>query len=121
MTVFKAREKHTQARNRERIDGERGIVDNDTPRKTAKTLVNELVSVLYPCHSDVQLFRAITLVEMNAITIDMNRTSHISTKSIRRMLLHLGYFTEHGTYQRLFTTENVCVASSKPTSIEYSI
>jgi len=98
--VLKAREKHTQARNSERNDGVRGIVDTDTPRITAHMLVNELVSVLYPCHSDVQLYRPTSVVEMAAISIDMIRTNHSSTESILKMLLHLGYLTEHGTYQR---------------------
>jgi hypothetical protein len=102
--VLKAKEKHTQARNSERSDGVRGIVDTDTPRITAQTFVNELDSVLYPRHSDVQLYRPKSLVEMAAITIDMIRTNHSSTVSILKMLLHLGYLTEHGTYQR---TRNV--------------
>jgi hypothetical protein len=54
-TVLKAKEKHTQARNNERSDGVRGIVDTDTPRMKTQAFVNELVSVLYPCHSDKQL------------------------------------------------------------------
>jgi len=99
-TVLKAREKHTQARYSERSDDARGIVDTDTPRMTAQRFVNELVSVLYPCHSDVQLYRPTTVVEMAVITIDIIRTNHSSTESILKMLLHLGYLTEHGTYQR---------------------
>ena len=102
-TVLKATEKHTQARNSERSYGVRGIVDTDTPRTTAQTLVNELDSVLYPCHSDVQLYRLTSVVEMAAITIDMIRIRHSSTDSILQMLLHLGYLSEHGIYQRTFT------------------
>jgi hypothetical protein len=41
---------------------------------------------------------------MAAITIDMIRTNHRSTDGILKMLLHLGYFTEHGTYQLMLTT-----------------
>jgi hypothetical protein len=62
-------------------------------------LVNELVSVLYPCYSDVQLYRPTSVVEMDAVTIDIIRTNHSSTESILKMLLHLGYLTKHGTYQ----------------------
>jgi len=51
--MLKGREKHTQARNSERSDGVRGNVETDTPRMTAQRLVNELVSVLYPYHSEV--------------------------------------------------------------------
>jgi len=78
--VLKAREKHTQARNKERSGGVRGIVDTATPRMTAQSLVNELVSVLYPCHSDVQLYRPTSVVEMAAVAIDMIRTNHNSTE-----------------------------------------
>jgi hypothetical protein len=99
-TVLKATEKHTQARNSERSDGVRGIIDTDTPRTTAHTLVNEFVSVLYPCHSHVQLYRPTSVVEMVVITIDVIRNNHSSTESFLIMLLHLGYLTEHGTYQR---------------------
>ena len=81
-TVQKAREKHTHARNSERSDGVRGIVDTDTPNITAQRLVSELDSVLYLCHSDVQLNRATSVVEMAAITIEMIRTIHSSTESI---------------------------------------
>ena len=87
--MLKAREKHTQARNNKRSDGARGIVETDTPRMTAHTLVNELVIALYPCHSDVQLYRPTSVVEMAAITIDMIRTNNSSTDSILKMLLHL--------------------------------
>jgi hypothetical protein len=76
--MLKATEKHTQARNSERSDGVRGIVDTDTPKMTAQTLVNELVSVLYPCHSDVRLYFPKRLVENIAKPIDMMRTTHIS-------------------------------------------
>ena len=96
--MLKATEKHTQARNSKRSDGARGIVDTDTARMTAQRFVNELVSVLYPCHSDVKLYRPTTVVEMAAITIDMIRTNHSSADSILKTLLHLGYLTEHGTY-----------------------
>jgi len=100
-TVLKATEKHTQARNSERSDDVRGIVDTDTPRMTAQTLVNELVSVLYPFHSDVQLYRPTSVIEVAAMTIDTIRTNHSSTECILRMLLHLGYLIEHGTYHRI--------------------
>jgi len=96
-TVLKDREKHTHAMNSERSDGFRGIVDTDTDRMTASMLVNELVSVLYPCHSDVQLYRPTSVVEMAAIKIAMIRTNHSSTKRILKMLLLLGYLIEHGT------------------------
>jgi len=89
-TVLKAREKHTHARNSERSDGVRGIVDTDTPRMTAQTLVNELHSVLYPCHFDMQLYWPTSVVEMAAITIDMIRTNHSSKDNILKRLLHLG-------------------------------
>ena len=101
-TVLKARQKHTQAKNRERSDGARGIVDTATPSRTAQTLVNALVSVLYTCHSDVQLYRPTSVIQMDNNTIDMIRTTHSSTDSILNMVLHLGYLTEHGTYQRTF-------------------
>jgi hypothetical protein len=109
--VLNAKEKHTQARNNERSDGVRGIVDTDTPRMTAQMLVNELVSVLYPCHSDVQLYCPKSVVEMAANTMDMIRTIHSSTESILKILLHLGYLTEHGTYQRTFLVKWVLVKS----------
>jgi len=51
--MLKDREKHTQEKNSERSDGVRGNVEIDTPRMTAQSFVNELVSVLYPCHSEV--------------------------------------------------------------------
>ena len=98
-TVLKATEKHNQARNSERSDGVRGIVDTPTPRMTAQRLVNELVSVLYPCHSDVLLYRPRILNKMAKITIDMIRTNHRAAERILKMLFHLGYLTGHGTYQ----------------------
>jgi len=98
--VLKAREKKTQAKNSERSESVRGIVDTDTPRMTAQRLVKELFSVLYPCQSDVQLYRATSVDEMATITIDMIRNNHSSIESILKMLLHLGYLSEHGTYQR---------------------
>jgi hypothetical protein len=79
---MKAKEKHTPARKSERSYGVRGIVDTDTPRMTAQSLVNELV--LYLCHSDVQLYRPTSVVEMAEITIDMIRTINSSTESILR-------------------------------------
>jgi len=100
-TVLKATQKHTQARISERSDGARGIVDTDTPRMTAPTLVIELVSVLYTCHSDLQLYRPTSVIEMAAVTIDMIRTNHNFKESIIKRLLYLGYLTEHGTYQRI--------------------
>ena len=105
-TVLKAKEKQTQARNRERSDVVRGIVDTDTPRSIAQILVMELVSVLYPCHSDERLYRPKSVVEMAAITIAMISNIHSSTESILKMLLHLGYLTEtvrtsgHSLYSR---------------------
>ena len=99
-TVLKAREKHNQAKNREHSDVARGNVDTDTPRMTAQTLVNELVSVLYTCHSDMQLYGPTSFVAMDAITIDIIRTNHSSTDSILKMLLHLGNLIED---QRIFT------------------
>jgi len=98
-TVLKAKEKHTQAKDSIRGDGVRGIVDTVTHRLTTQTLVNELVSVLYPCHSDVQLYRPTSVVEIVTITIDMIKTNHSSTESILKMLQHLGYLTQHGTYE----------------------
>jgi len=86
--------------NSERSDGVRGIVDTATPKMTDQSLVNELVSVLYPCHSNLLLYRPTSVVEMASISIDKVRTSHSSTENILKMLLHLGYLTEHGTYQR---------------------
>jgi hypothetical protein len=89
--VLKEREKHTSSKNSELNDGVCGFVDTDTSRITAQTLVNDLVSVLYPCHSDVQLYRPTSLVEMATITIDMIRTNHSSTESILKVFLYLGY------------------------------
>ena len=94
-TVLKATEKQPQARNSVHSDGPRGIFDTDAPRITAKTVFNEHVRVLYPCHSDVQLYRPKSVVE-----IDMIRTNHNSTERILKLLLHLGFLTKHGTYQR---------------------
>jgi len=68
--VLKTTEKHTQARNRERSEGVRGIVDTDTPRMTDQMLVSELDSIVYCCQSNVKLYRPTILVEMAAITID---------------------------------------------------
>jgi hypothetical protein len=99
-TVLKARKKQTQPRNSEPSDSARGIFDTDTPRMTAQTLVNELVSDLYPCHSDVQPYLPVSVVEMAAFTNDVIRNNHSSTESILKMLLHLGYLTKHGTCQR---------------------
>ena len=98
--MLKATEEQTQARNRERSDGVRGIVDNDTARLTAKMLVNELLSALYPCHSDAQLYRPSSVVEMATMKIDIIRTNHSLTVNILKMLLHFWYLTEHCTYQR---------------------
>ena len=85
--MLKATQKHTQARNSEPNDGARGIVDTDTPRMTAQTLVNELFSLLYVSHSDVQLYRPISVVEIATMTIDMIRTNHSSADSILKILL----------------------------------
>jgi hypothetical protein len=63
-TVLKATEKHTQAGNSERCDGLHVIVDTDNTRMTARRLVNELLGALCPCHSDVQLCRPTSVVEM---------------------------------------------------------
>ena len=97
--MLKAREKHTHARNSERSDVARGIVYIDTPRMTAQRLVSELVSVLYPCHSDVQLYRPTSVAEMATVTIDIIRTNHSSIENILKMLLHLRFLKEQGTYQ----------------------
>ena len=43
-TVLKAKQEHTQARNSERSDGARGIVDTVNTKMTSLTLVKELVS-----------------------------------------------------------------------------
>jgi hypothetical protein len=102
-TVLKATEKHTQERNSERSDGECGIFDTDTPRITAQMLINELVSVLYPCHSDVQLYRPRNILEISAAKIDMITTTHSFIESVLKMLLHLWYSTEHGKYHRTRT------------------
>jgi hypothetical protein len=104
-TVVKATEKHTQERNNKRSDGVRGIVDTATPRMTAQTWVKILFSVLYDCHSGVQLYRPISVVEMTANTIDMIRTIHSSTESTLMTQLHLGYFTEHGICQRILVVK----------------
>jgi len=94
-TVLKAREKHTQASNSESSDAVRDVVDTGTPRMTAQTLVNELVKVFYFCHSDVQLYRLTSVVEMAADTIDMKRTNRIFKESILKMLPHLVYMKIH--------------------------
>ena len=99
-SVLKATAKQTQEINSERSDGVRGIVDTDIPRMTAKLLVNELLSVLYTCRSEAQLYRPTSVVEMATITIDMIRIIHSSTESIINKLLHLGCLTKHGIYQR---------------------
>jgi hypothetical protein len=98
--VLKATEKQTQARHSERRDGALGIIDTDTPRMTAQMLVNELLSALYPCHSDEQLYRPSSVVEMATMKIDIIRTNHSLTVNILKMLLHFWYLTEHCTYQR---------------------
>ena len=98
--MLKATEKHTHPTNSERSEGVRGIVDTETPSMTAQTLVNALDRDLYLCHSDVQLYRPKSVAETAEIKIDTIRTNHSSTESILKMLLHLGYLTEHGTYQR---------------------
>jgi len=80
---------------------------------TAQLLVVELDSVLYPCHSDVQLYRPTSVVEMAANTIDMIRTNRSSTESILKMLLHLGHLTNHGIYQRTFMLETkICPSNN---------
>jgi hypothetical protein len=98
--VLKATEKDTKASKSECSEVARDIVDTNTPRMTAHTLVNELVSFLYPCHSDVGLYRPTSVVEMVAVTIDMIRTNHSSTESTLNVLLHLRNLTEHVTYQQ---------------------
>jgi len=110
-TVLKATEKHNQARNSERSDVVRGIVDTATPRMTAQTFVNELVSVLYPCSSDLRLYFPKSVVEMAAKPMDIIRTIYSSTESILKMLLHLGYLTGHGTYQRNLVVKWLLVRS----------
>ena len=106
-TVLKASEKHTQQKRSEHSDEESGILYTATPRMTAQTLINELVRVLYPCHSDFQLYRPTSVIVVDANTIDMNRTNHSSTDSILKMLFHLGYLTEHGTYQLILTMKAI--------------
>jgi hypothetical protein len=69
--MMKAREKLTQAKNSESSDGVHGIVDTITPRMTAQTLVNALVSVLYPFHTDVHLCLPTSVDQMAAVTINM--------------------------------------------------
>jgi hypothetical protein len=64
-----AREQHTQPNNSESIDGARGIFDTDNPRMTAQPLANQLVSVLYTCHSDVQMYRPTSVTQISTITI----------------------------------------------------
>jgi hypothetical protein len=96
--VLKATEEQTPARNSERNDGVRGIDHTDNPGMTANMLVNALVSVLYLCHYDVQLYRPTSVVEMAAITIDIIRTILSSAESFLKMLLHIGYLKEHGIY-----------------------
>jgi len=93
--VLKARDEHTQASNSERSDGVLVIVDTATLRMTAQTFVNELVDVLYFCHSDVQLYRLTSVVEMASDKIDMKRTNHTSTECILKILLHLLYMKIH--------------------------
>jgi len=88
--ALKAREEHIQAKNSKRSDGVRGIVDNDTHRRTAKMLVTELVGVLYPCLSDVQLYRPTNVVEMAKNKIDMIRIIHSCRDRILKMPLHIG-------------------------------
>jgi hypothetical protein len=99
--VLKDREKHTQARNSESKDGVCGNVDTATPRITAQTLINEPIGALYPCHSNVQLYRPTSVIEMAAKKIDVISIIDCSTESILKMLLHLGYLSEHGIYQRV--------------------
>ena len=98
-TVLKATEKQTKAIKRERRDLVCGIVDTDTPRMIAQALVTDFVTVFYRCHSDVQLYRPTSVVEIAAVTVDMTRTKHSSTENFK-MLPHLENFTEHVTYQR---------------------
>jgi hypothetical protein len=87
--MLKGREKHTQARKSVRIDGVRGIFETDTPRMTAQRLVNKLVSVLYTCHSGMQLYRTTSVVEMATVTIDMIRSNHTATESILKRFFQL--------------------------------
>ena len=96
--MLKAKEEQTPARNSERNDGLCGVDHTDTPGMTANMLVNALVSVLYLCHYDVQLYRPTSVVEMAAITIDMIWTILSSTESFLKMLLHIRYLKEHGIY-----------------------
>jgi len=96
-TVLKATEKHTQERNNEPNDGVCVIDDTATLSITTQTLVNEHDSVLYPCHSDVQLYRPTSVVEMATVTIDMIRTNHSSKENNLKTLLHLELLSEHGT------------------------
>ena len=96
--MLKATEDQTPARNIERNDDLRGVDHTDSPGMTANRLVNELVIVLYLYHSDVQLYRPTSVVEMAAITIDIIRTILSFTESFLQMLLRIGYLKEHGIY-----------------------
>jgi hypothetical protein len=78
----KGRDKHAQARNSERNDGARGIVHIGTTRMTAQMLVNELVSVLYPYHSDVQLYRPTSVVDMATNTVELMRKKSAFLKRV---------------------------------------
>jgi hypothetical protein len=93
------RQKHTQTRIANVVTVRVALLTMTPLRIAAHTFVNELDSVLYPCHSDVQLYRPTSVVEMAAVTIDMIRTDHSSTDSILKMTLLLGYLIEGGTYQ----------------------
>jgi hypothetical protein len=42
----------------------------------ANTLVKEIVFFMYPCHSNVQLFPATSVVEIAEVTIDIIRNNH---------------------------------------------
>ena len=87
-TVLKTRAKQTQARNSELRDRVRATMDTDTHRMTANTLIYEIVIAFYACHSDMQLYRPTSVVEMGAITIDMIRNNHSSKERILKMVLH---------------------------------
>ena len=74
--MLKGREKQTQKWNNEVTESARGIVDTGTPRMRANTLVKEIVFFMYPCHSNVQLFPATSVVEIAEVTIDIIRNNH---------------------------------------------
>jgi hypothetical protein len=86
------REKHTKMRNANVVTMRVALLTLTPLRITAHTFVNELDRVLYPCHSEVQLYRPTSVVEKAAVIIDMIRTGHSSTDGILNMMFHLEIF-----------------------------